>query len=82
MACKTCDHTMQNIGTNGSNPIFWCLRCGSIKIRDQHDEPMVVDRFHDFMYELVEGASGDQYEYARASVIECVTGPENRGKYE
>lgn len=30
MACKTCDHTMQNVN-NGQPPVFWCPRCGTLK---------------------------------------------------
>lgn len=35
MACPTCDHTMQNVGTSPmGRPLFWCGRCGTV-----HSEP-------------------------------------------
>lgn len=35
MACPTCDHAMQNVGTSPvGRPLFWCGRCGTV-----HSEP-------------------------------------------
>ena len=35
MACPTCDGTMENLGANytdGHAQLFWCPRCGTIKL--------------------------------------------------
>jgi len=52
MACSTCDHTMHNLGVDGS-PVFWCPRCGTIKYDSHHLEdhvecPNLIERLHDF----------------------------------
>lgn len=46
MACETCDHTMQLV-TGGDPPVFWCPRCGTLKIKGgvpEFEAPMVIGR--------------------------------------
>ena len=32
MACANCDHTMQGVGETGGRHVFWCPRCGTLKM--------------------------------------------------
>lgn len=49
MACPTCDHTMQGIGTQGA---FWCPRCGTIMSGFVPESPWLVKRCRHFHTEL------------------------------
>lgn len=54
MACKFCDHTMQQLsspageGARYLHRIFWCLRCGTLKFengdREEWTYPMWLSR--------------------------------------
>ena len=44
MACPTCDHTMHEMGSR----VFWCSRCGTLKILERIVEPMLVERCRKF----------------------------------
>lgn len=47
MPCATCQHTIQRVN-DGDNPrVFWCPRCGTIKLEGgvpESEEPMLVAR--------------------------------------
>ena len=60
MACPACDHTMQSFGVVPLGRLFWCNRCGSVKIvqidgspPDAADwlihKPMLADRVREFL---------------------------------
>lgn len=40
MACPTCDHTMELVGTWTGQPLFWCARCGTVRAKAA-DKPWV-----------------------------------------
>lgn len=50
MACPTCGHTMGSLpGTDDDLPIFWCSRCGTLKIgATATDVPKLVERCREF----------------------------------
>lgn len=55
MACPTCDHTMHSLSAadhTATLPMFWCPRCGTVRIGDTHsDTPKLVERCRTFAAE-------------------------------
>lgn len=57
MACKICDHTMQNLGLAQSGArVFWCPRCGSLKTENpdgftEIEQTMLCKRIQDSLIE-------------------------------
>ncbi len=46
MSCPTCDHTMKNLGMdNNEGRIFWCTRCGTMKIRQNPRSVNMEERY-------------------------------------
>lgn len=47
MACRTCDHTMQRVNEGVNPKVFWCPRCGTLKMEPgvpKFEEPKIVQR--------------------------------------
>lgn len=40
MCCPTCSHTMQSVASF----VFWCPRCGTLKMFGEFERPRLVDR--------------------------------------
>jgi len=45
MACETCSHTMRCIGESGPDSVFWCWRCGTIRINESFEAPLRCARW-------------------------------------
>ena len=58
MSCPTCDHTMQDVAKREDWNLFWCPRCGTLKIQDaaENDEacriPFLIGRLREFVATL------------------------------
>lgn len=48
MSCPTCDHTMQNLVPQ----VFWCPRCGTVKMGDNECFPSLVGKCRTFSDQL------------------------------
>lgn len=70
--CKSCDCTMQCVTDN----VWWCPRCGSLKMGGEHEAPVLVDRvracFHDIRFVEVRNVMRVK------GVVEAVFTPEER----
>lgn len=83
MPCPTCDHTMQSVRTGEEENIYWCNRCGTMKIENSSnthadiDTPMIVGRLRDFIPKL---AASDRWESHRIGIVESIYPPHERDK--
>lgn len=48
MNCPTCSHTMQHLGIDLSEMLWWCPRCGTLKEAKKAVAPMLVHRAIEF----------------------------------
>lgn len=84
MACPTCDHTMHPISLD----VFWCPRCGTIRMREREktvddgvrtlnrDEvPMLVKRITEFAGILTDEHEELIREFERLGVRESIMLP-------
>lgn len=69
MACLVCDHTMQSVVRG----VWWCPRCGSLKIDDQHSVPTLVSTVR-YLLPTINNS------YTKKILDEKVNLPENRKK--
>ena len=50
MACPTCDHTMYGVLRNENKQVYWCPRCGTLRVETgsnyfiDDSEPKLVGR--------------------------------------
>ncbi len=82
MACPTCDHTMHSINaadTKAAFPIFWCPRCGTVKISEEHNyPPMLVERCRAFEKDIPGNVISEMAVWKRLGIAESINTPSER----
>ena len=69
MACSQCDHTMQAI----ADFVFWCPRCGTLKIREQVEPTLLVQRVIEFAGLLTDEHEDLTDAFERLGILESIT---------
>lgn len=85
MPCETCGHTMQSLTGMRPDRIFWCQRCGTLKMEcgsfSESVPPLLIERVRRFR-ELCNGGTGLLYDSAalwhRLGIAESIELPDNR----
>ncbi len=81
MACPTCSHTVQRVNEGVSSKVWWCPRCGTIKMDavPESEEPKLVQYATSLCDEVMSqcGLSEDVLRWVRA-VREATLLPKER----
>jgi len=75
MACPTCDHTMHNIGRTYHQQyesLFWCERCGTIKLGFEGTPPKLVGSIKEFAGKLTDDHQDLIDEFERLGIRDSI----------